>query len=96
MKDRTLTTRIDKELDKKLEKLAKERIERKSALVRKALTDYVEKEEEEDKLKDILSEKYVKNEISFEELVKVLGYEEAKKIAFFRDVAKESLVKGLK
>lgn len=95
MKDKTLTTRIEEELDKELEKLAKESMERKSALVRKALIDFVEEREEEEKVKDLLSEKYVKDEISFEELVRVLGYEEAKKLAFFKDIAKRSLVEGL-
>lgn len=95
MKDKTLTTRIEEELDKELEKLAKESMERKSALVRKALIDFVEEREEEEKVKDLLSEKYVKDEISFEELVRVLGYEEAKKLAFFKDIAKRSLAEGL-
>ena len=87
--------RVDQELDNELNQLAKDKIAVKSELVREALTEYVKKEKELKEIKGIVARKFAEGKISFEQAVQVLGYTEAKKVAFFVDVAKKSFEDGL-
>ncbi len=91
----TLTVRINHRLKKKLEKLASKHKETKSDLIRKVLVDYIRKEEERDEIKKIVAKEYAEGRISFDELIRIIGYEEARRVAFFFHTAKESFEKGL-
>ena len=89
MTRRMLTVRIEAELEKKLEELAREKIERKSDIIREALEEFIKKETEMKEIKRIMAKKFAEGKISFEELIKILGYQEARKTAFYIDIAKE-------
>ncbi|MFO8109722.1 MAG: ribbon-helix-helix protein, CopG family [Thermoplasmata archaeon] len=91
----TLTVRIDHDWKKKLEELASKEKETKSDLIRKVLIDYIKKEEERDEIKKMVAKEYAEGRISFDELIRMIGYEEARRVAFFLHVAKESFEKGL-
>ena len=91
-----LTVRIEPELKRRLEYLAREKIEGKSDIIREALIEFVRKETEMKEIKGIMAEKFTLGKISFEELIKIVGYREARKIAFYAEIAKKSFEEGLK
>ncbi len=95
MNDDTLTVRIEHDWKEKLEKLASKEKKTKSDLVRELLKDYIRNEEEKEKLKATVAKKYASGDISFDELIRVLGYEEARRVAFYVHTAEESLREGL-
>lgn len=95
MTDDTLNVRIDHHWKKKLEEFASKEKKTQSDIVRKALIDYIKSKEEKEEIKKTLSKKYAEGKISFDELIKMLGYEEAKKVAFYVHTAKRSLKEGL-
>ena len=51
--------------------------------------------QETDRIK-IVSKKFAENMISYEEMNNLLGHEEAKKVAFYTKLAKNSIIEGLK
>ena len=59
------------------------------------VTDAFSSKDEKEEIKKTLSKKYAEGKISFDELIKMLGYEEAKKVAFYVHTAKRSLKEGL-
>ena len=95
MKEEAVTVRIDKKLAKGLEELSKARMEGKSEIVRGAIEVYIRKEKESTEIKKMVARKFAEGKIGFDELVKVLGYEEAKTVAFYTDVARKSFEEGL-
>ncbi len=95
-RERSLTVRIEPELQEKIETLEREKIETRSNIIRDALIAYIQKETEMKEIKKIVAEKFALGLISFEEVVRILGYEGARKIAFFVETAKKSLEEGLK
>ncbi|MFP4050819.1 MAG: ribbon-helix-helix protein, CopG family [Thermoplasmata archaeon] len=95
MTDDTLNVRIDQHWKKKLEEFASKENKTKSDIVRKALIDYIKSKEKKEEVKKIVSKEYAEGKISFDELIKMLGYEEAKKVAFYVHTAKRSLKEGL-
>jgi predicted transcriptional regulator len=90
-----ITVRLEDEIRKKIAKLMRERAETKSDLIRKALLEFVAKETEMDEIKQVVARKFAEGKISFDELVRVLGYDEAKKVAFFVDIAEKSFQEGI-
>jgi len=96
MQEKTITVRIEPEWKDKIEKMATERIETKSNLVREALIEFIRRETEMKEIKKIIARKFASDEISFEELINVVGYKEARKIAFYVQTAKKSLLEGLR
>ncbi len=96
MHEKTLTVRIEPEWKEKIEKMAAERIETKSSLIREALIDFIRRETELKEIKKIVAKKFAMNKISFEELIEIVGYKEARKIAFYVQTAKRSFVEGLR
>jgi predicted transcriptional regulator len=96
MQEKTITVRIEPEWKNKIEKMATERIETKSNLIREALIEFIRRETEMMEIKKIVARKFASDEISFEELIKIVGYNEARKIAFYVQTAKKSLVEGLR
>ena len=95
-REELLTIRIEPKLKAKIRKLEKSKMKTMSGIIREALIDYIKKETELKEIKKIISSKFAENKLSFDEMVKFLGYEEAKKVAFFVDIAKKSFEKGLK
>ncbi len=95
MKETVLTVRIDKKLKKELEALEKTKLSTTSDVVREALFEYLRKEKELNEIRKVIAKRFAEGRISFENVVKLLGYEEAKKVAFFVETAKKSLEEGL-
>ena len=95
-RDELLTVRIDPELKGKIEILERVKLETKSNIVREALIRYIQHETEIKEVKENLSKKFASGKISFEQMVQILGYEEARKVAYLVEVAKESFEEGLK
>ncbi len=94
-REELLTVRVEPKIKEKLKLLEKEKMETRSNIIREALIRYIEKEMEMKEIRKIVAEKFASGSISFEETVKILGYEEARKIAFFVEVAKKSFEEGL-
>ncbi len=90
-----ITLRLEGKDKQKVWDLAKKKRETKSNLMRKALLSYIEKETELDEIKEIVAVKFVEGKISFDELVRILGFDEAKKVAFFADIAEKSFQEGI-
>lgn len=95
MSDETITVRIDPEWKKKVEKLAAEKRETKSDVIREALIDYIQRKEERKEIERSAAKKYASGKISFEELTRITGYEKARKIAFYVKIAERSFEEGL-
>jgi predicted transcriptional regulator len=95
-RDELLTVRIDPELKGKIETLERIKLETKSNIVREALIRYIQHETEMKEVKENVSKKFASGKISFEQMVQILGYEEARKVAFFVEIAKKSFEEGLK
>ncbi len=94
-KHEILTIRVEPEIDKKLHEVAKEHAKSKSEIVRKAITEYVARETEIEEIKRFIAKKFAENKISFDEVVRFLGYKEAQKVAFYHALAKKSFECGL-
>lgn len=87
--------RVEPETEKKLEILAKGKRQVRSAIVRKAVEEYYAREQSLNEMKKIVAKKFAEGQILFDDLVRVLGYEEARKVAFFVSTAKKSFEQGL-
>jgi predicted transcriptional regulator len=90
-----LTFREDKETIKKLDELAKLKMKPRSEIVRRAVRDYVTRKLELVEIQKLAARRYTESKLSFDELVDILGYEEAKKIAYYKDIAETSFAQGL-
>lgn len=95
-RDKLLTVRIEPEWEEKIKALEREKMETRSNIIREALIAYIQKETEMKEIKKVIAEKFAKDLLSFEEVVRVVGYGEARKIAFFVETAKKSFEEGLK
>lgn len=95
MPEDTLTVRVDHKWKEKVEKLASEEKITKSDVIRKALADYIQRKEERKEMEKTAAKKFAAEEISFEELSRILGYEKARKIAFYTKTAERSFKEGL-
>lgn len=95
-KSETLTFRADPATARRVEELARRRLEKKSDILRKAVLEYLKKELGLKEIRRLAAKKYAEGEIVFEDLVKLLGYEQAKKVAFYVEVAEKSFQEGLK
>ena len=94
-KQEVLTIRIEPQLKEKIDTLIHEKIKTKSGIIREALLEYIQKEERLKDLKSEMAKKFATNDISFQDLVRIIGYEEASKVAFFVEKAKKAF-KGFK
>lgn len=90
-----MTVRIESEWKKRIEKLAAEKKETKSDLIREALTEYIQRREERREIERTVAKKFASGKISFEELARIVGYERARKIAFYVQTAKRSFEEAL-
>lgn len=90
-----LTFREDEETIKKLDELAKHKMRSRSEIVREAVRDFVTRKIEVIEIQKLAAKRYTEGKLSFDELVDILGYEEAKKVAYYKDIAEISFAKGL-
>lgn len=90
-----LTFREDEETIKKLDELARWKMKSRSEIVRGAVRDYVIRKLELIEIQKLAAKRYTEGKLSFDELVDILGYEEAKKVAYYKDIAEESFAQGL-
>jgi predicted transcriptional regulator len=90
-----LTFREDDETIKKIDVLSKRKLRSRSEIVRRAVRDYVTRKFELVEIQKLAAKRYTEGKLSFDELVDILGYEEAKKVAYYKDIAEVSFVQGL-
>ncbi len=95
MTDETLTIRLERRWKKKIEELAEKEKKTKSDIVRKAVIEHIQEEERKDSLRENLAKQYASGDISYDELVKILGYEKARETAFYVHSAERSFKEGL-
>ena len=95
MAEAMLNVRIDEELENGLKKIAAKRVQAKSDVVRHALQEFVRRENGLDEVRAVVAKRFAEGRLSFEQAVELLGYGEARKIAFFVENARQSLAKGL-
>lgn len=91
----TVSVRMESELKRKLEELSRQKMEKKSDVIREALMEFIKKEVEMNEIKKVVSRKFAEGSISFEQMVEILGYREARKVAYFVEIAKKSFEEGL-
>lgn len=87
--------RMDAKMQRDMNELVQKRVDSQSDIIRKAVQTYVAVEKERDELKQLLGLKFAEGKISFDELVRLLGFEEAKKTAYFVEIAEKSFSEGL-
>lgn len=90
-----LTFREDEETIEKLDELARRKMRSRSEIVRGAVRDYVTRKLELIEIQKLTAKRYTEGKLSFDELVNILGYEEAKKVAYYKDIAETSFAQGL-
>lgn len=90
-----VTVRMEPKLKGKLEEMSRQRLEKKSDIIREALMEYIKKEMEMNEIRKMVSQKFAEGSVSFEQMVEILGYKEARKIAYFVEIAKKSFEEGL-
>ncbi len=95
-KHELLTVRIEGDLNRSLDELVKERAEGRSEIVREALQEFISKQAELKEIKSFIAKKFAEGSVSFDELVRLLGYREARKVAFYVETARKSFEAGLK
>ena len=76
-----ITVKVNRELKEEIDELARDRLEKRSDLIRSLLRQFIKQEKSKIELKKILGKKFAEEKITFDDLVKMLGYEEAKKAA---------------
>jgi len=90
-----LTFREDKETIEKLNELAKRKMKSRSEIVREAVKEYVTHKLELIEIQKLAAKRYTEGKLSFDELVDILGYEEAKKVAYYKNISEISFAQGL-
>ncbi len=90
-----LTFREDEDMIEKLDELARQKMRSRSEIVRGAVRDYVTRKLELIEIHKFAARRYTEGKLSFDELVDILGYEDAKKVAYYKDIAEASFAQGL-
>ncbi len=90
-----LTFREDEDMIEKLDELARQKMRSRSEIVRGAVRDYVTRKLELIEIHKLAARRYTEGKLSFDELVDILGYEDAKKVAYYKDIAEASFEQGL-
>ncbi|MFH1256386.1 MAG: DUF6290 family protein [Candidatus Diapherotrites archaeon] len=90
-----VTVRLDEKTRKQISEFSQSKLESQSDIIRKAILQYVQKETELDEIKKFVAKKFAEGKISFDELVRIIGFDEAKKVAFFVDTAEKSFQEGI-
>ncbi len=95
-KQEIVTFRIEADLSRKMKELSEKLSEPKSNIIRKAILEFAQKSAELNEIKSIVAKNFAQGKISFEKMIELLGYKEAKKIASYTELAKHSIISGLK
>jgi len=90
-----ITFREDDETIKKIDELARQKMRSRSEIVRIAVRDYVNRKLELIEIQKLAAKRYAEGKLSLEELVEILGFNEAKKVAHYKDLAESSFAQGL-
>lgn len=90
-----LTVRLDDELAETIEQLARDKHAAKSEVVREALRAYVERERGMTEVRRVVAAKFAEGALGFDDMVRILGYDQAKMVAYYVEVAEESFDEGL-
>ena len=86
-----VSIRVDSRLLEEIDRLAHEKYKRRSDIIRDALTEYVEEELEEEKIKELITRKFLEGSISYSDFIKVVGIDKAREIEIARDMLEESI-----
>lgn len=86
-----VSIRMDSRLLQEIDRIAHEKFKRRSDIIRDAITEYVEEELEEEKVKELVTKKFLEGEIDYRDFAKVVGVDEAKEIEVARDTLEESI-----
>jgi len=95
VRSEVVTVRFDSKERKEIDEVAQKKMASQSEVIRKATLIYLQKEKEIDEIKRIVAHRFAQGKISFDDLVRILGYEESKKTAFFVETAEKSFQEGL-
>ena len=95
-KHEVLTVRVESQIQEGLDDLAKERAEARSEIIREAIIEYIKRQTELKEVKSFIAKKFAEGSVSFEQMVRLLGYTEARKVIFYVETAKKSFEAGLK
>jgi len=79
-----------------LDKMAHERFETRSELIRDITRTSIQTALEQRKLKEISIDKWMNNEITTTEFKDIIGRTEAEEVILFRKTMKNSIIEGLK
>ena len=90
-----LTFREDDETVKKIDELARQKMRSRSEIVRIAVRDYVNRKLELIEIQKLAAKRYAEGKLSLDELVEILGFQEAKKVAHYKDLAESSFAQGM-
>jgi predicted transcriptional regulator len=90
-----LTFREDDETIKKIDELARQKMRSRSEMVRMAVRDYVNRKLELIEIQKLAAKRYAEGKLSMDELVDILGFNEAKKVAHYKDLAESSFAQGM-
>jgi predicted transcriptional regulator len=90
-----LTFREDDEIIKKIDELARQKMRSRSEIVRMAVRDYVNRKLELMEIQKLAAKRYAEGKLSLDELVEILGFQEAKKVAHYKDIAEVSFAQGM-
>lgn len=86
-----VSIRMDSRLLKEIDRIAHEKFKRRSDIIRDALTEYVEEELEEEKVKELVTRKFLEGEIDYRDFAKVVGVEKAREIEIAKETLEESI-----
>ena len=67
----------------------------RSEIVRIAVRDYVNRKLELIERQKLASKRYAEGKLSLDELVDIMGFNEAKKVAHYKDIAEASFAQGM-
>ncbi len=90
-----VTVRFEGDARKQITTYARQKLETKSNVIRRATLEFIKRENERNEIKEVISQKFGEGKISFDEMVRILGYDDAKEVAFFIDVLEKSLQEGI-
>ena len=77
------------------EELARQKMRSRSEIVRVAVRDYVNRKLELIEIQKLAAKRYAEGKLSMDELVDILGFNEAKKVAHYKDLAESSFAQGM-
>lgn len=90
-----LTFREDDEIINKIDELARQKMRSRSEIVRMAVRDYVNRKLELIEIQKLAAKRYAQGKLSIDELVEIIGFNEAKKVAHYKDIAESSFAQGM-